>query len=81
LSQEAEAASGCPEEEMQIRVVREQYRPGCTVGRMFVDGAFECFTLEDGIRTNKVYGDVHVFAPHVGHGSAVAIDRDGLEAD
>ena len=45
---------------MQISVVREQYRPGCTVGRMFVDGTFECFTLEDGIRTNKVYGETAI---------------------
>ena len=45
---------------MQISVVREQYRPGCTVGRMFVDGTFECFTLEDGIRTKKVYGETAI---------------------
>ena len=45
---------------MQIRVIREQYRPGCTIGRMFVDGIFECFTLEDGIRTNKVYGETAI---------------------
>ena len=45
---------------MKIRVVREQYRPGSTIGRMFVDGVFECFTLEDGIRTNKVYGETAI---------------------
>ena len=45
---------------MKINVVREQYRPGCTVGRLFVNGAFECFTLEDGIRTNKVYGETAI---------------------
>jgi Family of unknown function (DUF5675) len=45
---------------MQISVIREQYRPGCTIGRMFVDGIFECFTLEDGIRTNKVYGETAI---------------------
>lgn len=45
---------------MQIQVIREQYRPGCTIGRMFVDGVFECFTLEDGIRTNKVYGETAI---------------------
>jgi hypothetical protein len=45
---------------MQISVVREQYRPGCTIGRMFLDGIFECFTLEDGIRTNKVYGETAI---------------------
>jgi len=45
---------------MEIRVVREQYRPGCTIGRMYLDGVFECFTLEDGIRTNKVYGETAI---------------------
>jgi hypothetical protein len=41
---------------VEINVVREQYRPESTIGRLFVDGHFECYTLEDGIRTNKVYG-------------------------
>jgi hypothetical protein len=45
---------------MEIKVVREQYRPGCTIGRMYLDGVFECFTLEDGIRTNKVYGETAI---------------------
>jgi hypothetical protein len=41
---------------MQLKLTREQYRPDSTVGHLFVDGAFECFTLEDGIRTHKVHG-------------------------
>jgi hypothetical protein len=45
---------------MQIRLVREQYRPGSTIGRMFIDGTLECFTLEDGIRTNKVFGETAI---------------------
>jgi hypothetical protein len=45
---------------MEITVRREQYRPGSTIGRLFVDGAFECYTLEDGIRTNKVYGETAI---------------------
>jgi hypothetical protein len=45
---------------MQLKLVREQYRPGSTIGRMFVDGALECFTLEDGIRTNKVHGETAI---------------------
>jgi predicted RNA-binding protein with RPS1 domain len=45
---------------MKIRVVREQYRPGSTVGRLYLDGAFECFTLENGIRTKKVYGETAI---------------------
>jgi hypothetical protein len=27
---------------------------------MYLDGVFECFTLEDGIRTNKVYGETAI---------------------
>jgi hypothetical protein len=41
---------------MQIRVIREHFTPGCTIGRLLIDGDFECFTLEDGIRTTKVVG-------------------------
>jgi hypothetical protein len=45
---------------MEIKVVREQYRAGSTIGRLFLDGVFECYTLEDGIRTNKVYGETAI---------------------
>jgi hypothetical protein len=45
---------------MEIRVVREQYKPASTIGRMYVDDVFECFTLEDGIRTHKVYGETAI---------------------
>jgi hypothetical protein len=41
---------------MKLQLMREQYRPDSTVGRLLVDGTFECFTLEDGIRANKVQG-------------------------
>lgn len=41
---------------MKLQLIREQYKPDSTVGRLLVDGTFECFTLEDGIRTNKVHG-------------------------
>lgn len=45
---------------MELRVVREHYAPDCTIGRMLVDGQFECYTLEDGIRTNKVAGETAI---------------------
>lgn len=41
---------------MKLQLKRDQYRPDSTVGRLLVDGTFECFTLEDGIRANKVQG-------------------------
>lgn len=45
---------------MKLRVVREYYRPDCTIGRMLIDGRFECYTLEDGVRTNKVAGETAI---------------------
>lgn len=45
---------------MDIRVIREHYTPDCTIGRLLIDGEFECYTLEDGIRTNKVYGETAI---------------------
>lgn len=41
---------------MEIRVIRDHFTPGCTIGRLLIDGRFECFTLEDGIRRSKVDG-------------------------
>ena len=35
---------------MELRVVREPSIGGATAGVLFVDGKFECFTLEDQIR-------------------------------
>jgi hypothetical protein len=41
---------------MELRVIRENFKAGCTIGRLLIDGRFECFTLEDGIRRHKVDG-------------------------
>jgi hypothetical protein len=35
---------------MQLRLERESSRAGSTLGRLSVDGCFECYTLEDVIR-------------------------------
>lgn len=32
---------------MKLRVVREIFGDTCTQGRLYVDGVFKCFTLED----------------------------------
>jgi hypothetical protein len=45
---------------MELRLERLQYLPGSTIGRLYVDGRFECYTLEDGIRTHKVYGETAI---------------------
>ena len=41
---------------MNLRLVREPTRLAATLGVLFVDGAFECFTLEDAERDIKVAG-------------------------
>jgi len=45
---------------MEIKLVREHYKPDSTIGRLLVDGTFECFTLEDGVRTTKVFGETAI---------------------
>lgn len=35
---------------MEIKVTRDPSKQGATIGTMTVDGAFECFTLEDEVR-------------------------------
>jgi len=35
---------------VNLRLIREPSRDGCTMGVLFVDGAYECFVLEDVIR-------------------------------
>lgn len=37
---------------MNLRLVREPSRAGATLGVLFVNGHFECFTVEDEIREN-----------------------------
>ena len=33
---------------------------GCTIGELYVDGAYECFILEDVERESKVYGETAI---------------------
>jgi hypothetical protein len=47
---------------MYMKLVRDQVTAGCTLGRLFVDGAFECFTCEDVERPDgdKVHGQTAI---------------------
>jgi hypothetical protein len=45
---------------MRLRLIREPTRDGATMGVLFVDGAFFCFTLEDPIRDVKIPGDTAI---------------------
>jgi Family of unknown function (DUF5675) len=42
---------------MKLKLVRDTFTANSTVGKLFVDGVYECNTLEDVVRTGpKVYG-------------------------
>lgn len=45
---------------MLIEVVREKYLDNSTMGKMFVDGVFFAFTLEDKVREIKVWGETAI---------------------
>lgn len=42
---------------MELTVLRYNNESDYTDGMLFIDGKFECFTLEDEARTEKVYGE------------------------
>lgn len=41
---------------MEIKIIRTTKTANSTIGEMYVDGAFECYTLEDAERASKIYG-------------------------
>jgi len=45
---------------MQLDVVRTQFGKDATNGMLFINGVFECFTLEDEVRDIKVYGETAI---------------------
>ena len=45
---------------MKLDVVRTQFGKDATNGMLFIDGVFECFTLEDEVRDVKVYGETAI---------------------
>jgi hypothetical protein len=45
---------------MNLRLVRTAGRPGYVPGKLFVDGKFECYTLEDQMRTQKIYAQTAI---------------------
>lgn len=46
---------------MELRLDREPSRAGCTLGRVFVNGEHECFSIEDVVRTGpKVPGETAI---------------------
>ena len=45
---------------MKIEVTREPSANGCTIGTMTLDGVFECYTLEDVVREEKIFGETAI---------------------
>lgn len=45
---------------MKIQVLRYSDNGESTLGLMFIDGKFQCYTLEDEKRTKKVFGETRV---------------------
>lgn len=45
---------------MEIKLARKTYTANSTIGMLFVDGQFECYTLEDVVRPTKIYGETAI---------------------
>ena len=45
---------------MKIVVVRDTFTENSTIGKMLIDGAFFCYTLEDTIRDVKIDGETAI---------------------
>lgn len=45
---------------MQLQLVRKIFTDKSTIGELSVDGAFECFTLEDPVRPKKITGETAI---------------------
>jgi hypothetical protein len=51
---------------MQLKVVRRIFTGNSTIGQLSLDGRFECFTLEDVVRPQKVFGETAIAAGQEG---------------
>lgn len=47
---------------MKLKVVRDGLKEGCTLGKLYINDEFECFTLEDEVRLDgeKVFGQTAI---------------------
>lgn len=45
---------------MKLRLERVEFNSRFTIGKLYVDGLYECLTLEDPLRSVKVYGDTAI---------------------
>ena len=45
---------------MLLQVLRKTFTEESTIGELLVDGQFECFTLEDMVRPDKIFGETAI---------------------
>src|SRR6185295_19251922 len=45
---------------MQLQLVRNVFTDNSTIGELFINGVFECFTLEDKVRPVKIKGETAI---------------------
>jgi hypothetical protein len=45
---------------MTLRLIREPSQHGATLGVLFIDGVFQCWTLEDVVREQKIPGETAI---------------------
>jgi len=45
---------------VNIEVIRTTHTPKCTIGKMYIDSIDACYTLEDVVREEKVYGETAI---------------------
>jgi len=45
---------------MQLQLIRKTFTDQSTIGELFVNGSFECFTLEDPVRPVKIKGETAI---------------------
>jgi hypothetical protein len=47
---------------MKLKVLREEFSEHSTIGKLYVNGIFECYTLEDVVRPDgvKVFGETAI---------------------
>jgi len=45
---------------MKIEIKRNPSSGKCTIGKLFIDGVFECYTLEDVVREKKIKNETAI---------------------
>lgn len=45
---------------LKVELIRKELLPNCTLGELFLNNAFECYTLEDAVREVKIPGQTAI---------------------